>query len=60
MTSDRRLHLRVVAQRFGVTVNTVRKWIRSGKLAAERTPGGHWRVPESALAHYSEFSEKKT
>ncbi len=27
-----------------VTINAVKKWIASGKLAAFRTPGGHYRV----------------
>ncbi|MEW5796193.1 MAG: excisionase family DNA-binding protein [Candidatus Zixiibacteriota bacterium] len=33
-----------------VTSDTVLKWIRSGKIEALRTPGGHHRVPRSALA----------
>lgn len=47
--TDRRLRLNIVADRFGVSVETVRRWIRAGKLAAERTPGGQLRVTESAL-----------
>lgn len=33
-----------VANRFNVTVNTVKKWIAEGKLNASVTPGGHYRV----------------
>lgn len=29
-----------------VTINAVKKWISLGKLAAFRTPGGHFRVPQ--------------
>ncbi len=49
---ERQLSTSVVASRFGVKVRTVRAWIRRGKLRAERTPGGHLRVPESALDAY--------
>lgn len=33
-----------VANRFNVTVNTVKRWIAEGKLNAFVTPGGHYRV----------------
>lgn len=55
MMVERRLHLNVVAARFGVHVETVRRWIKAGRLRAERTLGGHYRIPESAL---SEFENK--
>ncbi|UCD95358.1 MAG: helix-turn-helix domain-containing protein [Candidatus Zixiibacteriota bacterium] len=32
-----------------VTPDTVLKWIRSGKIKANRTPGGHHRIPAEAL-----------
>ena len=35
---------RDVAKRIGVTQDAVTKWIRSGKLAAVATPGGHFRI----------------
>lgn len=34
----------VVAQLYAVTANTVRGWCRDGRVIAERTPGGEWRV----------------
>jgi excisionase family DNA binding protein len=38
-----------VAQRLSVTPDTVLKWIKSGRLPAIRTAGGHYRVSESDL-----------
>lgn len=38
-----------VAELCSVTPDTVLKWIRAGRLPARRTPGGHHRVPRSAL-----------
>lgn len=32
-----------------VTPDTVLKWIQAGKITAHRTPGGHHRIPRSAL-----------
>lgn len=40
-----------VAKLCGVTPDAVLKWIKKGKLAASRTPGGHYRISrESCLA----------
>lgn len=33
------------AERLGVGVTTVKRWIQLGLLRASRTPGGHWRIP---------------
>jgi excisionase family DNA binding protein len=38
-----------VAQRVGVSRQTVVKWIERGELDAELTPGGHHRIPTSAF-----------
>src|SRR3989304_8904918 len=39
-----------------VTINAVKKWIASGKLAAFRTPGGHYRVHrDDFIAFLSKF-----
>ncbi|MEE9443303.1 MAG: helix-turn-helix domain-containing protein [candidate division Zixibacteria bacterium] len=32
-----------------VTANTVLKWVVAGKIPAARTPGGHHRIPRSAI-----------
>lgn len=39
----------VVARRLGVTVNTVKNWIRKGILQGIRLPSGHYRIPLSEL-----------
>jgi len=41
---DRLLSTGKVAKLLSVTPNTVLKWIKSGKLAAIRTAGGHYRI----------------
>ncbi len=38
-----------VAQLLGVDRRTVTGWCESGRLAASRTTGGHWRIRESSL-----------
>ena len=40
------------AQLIGVSPDTVRRWVDSGQLPAERTPGGRRRVDGAALAHF--------
>lgn len=37
------------AELCSVTPDTVLKWIRAGKIPANRTPGGHHRIPLEAL-----------
>lgn len=38
-----------VARALGVTINTVKSWIRAGTLEALRLPSGHHRIPSSEL-----------
>jgi excisionase family DNA binding protein len=38
-----------VADRIGVSRQTVIKWIERGELEAELTPGGHHRIPASVF-----------
>lgn len=38
-----------VARIFGVTVATVRRWEREGKISAERTPGGQRRFDRAEI-----------
>ena len=41
---------REAAAEVGVSYATVKQWILAGKLKSTKTPGGHHRVPQSALA----------
>lgn len=34
-----------VARRFRVSQQQVRRWCESGRIQADRTPGGTWRIP---------------
>lgn len=38
-----------IAERVGVSRQTVIKWIERGELEAELTPGGHHRIPASVF-----------
>ena len=40
---------REAAAAIGVSYATVKQWILAGKLKSATTPGGHHRVPQSAL-----------
>ena len=48
-TLDRLLSTGKAARRLSVTPDAVLKWIKSGRLPAVRTAGGHYRVAESDL-----------
>ena len=41
---------REAATALGVSYATIKQWILAGKLKSAKTPGGHHRVPQSALA----------
>lgn len=38
-----------VCQRLSVSRQTVRKWVRAGKLQAVRLPSKHWRITEASV-----------
>ena len=44
------LKLSDAAKALGVHTRTMHRWIASGRLDARKTPGGHWRVSEDAIA----------
>lgn len=46
---DRMLSTGKVAQLLSVTPDTVLKWIKSGRLRAARTAGGHYRIAQDDL-----------
>ena len=49
---DSLLTSREAAAAIGVSYPTVKQWILTGKLRTIKTPGGHHRIPQSALARY--------
>jgi excisionase family DNA binding protein len=50
---------REVATYFSVTADAVRKWLRSGRLKAEATPGGHHRIPRVSLLTFIKSRQEK-
>lgn len=47
--AGRVLEIAHAAHRLRVCHETIRRWIRAGKLAAIKTPGGHWRIGEASV-----------
>ena len=47
--SETLLTPREAAAEIGVSYAAVKQWILAGKLKSTKTPGGHHRVPQSAL-----------
>ncbi len=43
---------REAAAAIGVSYPTIKQWILAGKLKSITTPGGHHRIPQSALKRY--------
>lgn len=46
------LTINQVAERLSVDPQTVRAWIKAGKLAGVKLPGGDWRVKEEFLNNW--------
>ena len=40
---------REAALRLGISYPTIKQWLYHGKIKAAKTPGGHYRIPESEL-----------
>jgi excisionase family DNA binding protein len=51
MNHEHMLTTREVAAALKVTPETVVKWLRRGRLAGFRLPGGAWRVPAHEITH---------
>jgi molybdopterin-binding protein len=51
---------RQAAAEIGVSYATVKQWILAGKLKSRKTPGGHHRVPQSALTPLLELNPAST
>jgi molybdopterin-binding protein len=49
---DTLLTPREAAAAIGVSYPTIKQWILAGKLKTIKTPGGHHRIPQSALKRY--------
>jgi excisionase family DNA binding protein len=60
MTPEKLLSVNTVAKRLQRTPDTIRRYIRLGRLLAERPPGdkraGNYLIPESALVKFLQSS----
>lgn len=45
------------AELCSVTPDAVLKWVKAGRIPANRTPGGHYRIPRQALFSIIESGE---
>ena len=52
MPETKLLTPREAARMLGISYPTLKQWIYRGKLRSVRTPGGHHRIPLSALDRY--------
>jgi excisionase family DNA binding protein len=61
MAEDRLLTVQEVAERLRLKPETVRRWLRSGKLRGISLGSDHagWRVRESEVARFLGESERK-
>lgn len=55
--SDRLIDIAVVARLFNVSAETVRNWIRAGKVHAIPTPSGYYKITETELERLKESRE---
>ncbi|MCP5110128.1 MAG: excisionase family DNA-binding protein, partial [bacterium] len=58
-TSERRLTTGAAAKLCSVERDTVLKWIKKGRLAAERTAGGHFRIDPDELERVASGSSAR-
>ena len=56
--SELLLKPREAAAALGISYATIKQWILAGKLKTIQTPGGHHRIPQSAIAKMTKNSEK--
>ena len=55
MTSSTLLTPRQAAEKLGISYPALKHWILAGRIRTVKTPGGHHRVPLSALDIPAEF-----
>jgi molybdopterin-binding protein len=49
---------REAALRLGISYPTIKQWLYRGKLKAAKTPGGHYRIPESELDSFLHLAKR--
>src|SRR3954470_10117130 len=60
MKSDVRSYsTQAVAKRLGISLQTVQRWVDSGRLKAWKTPGGHRRIDARSADLLFEDNERK-
>ena len=52
MTSPTLLTPRQAAEKLGISYPALKHWILAGRIRTVKTPGGHHRIPVSALAEF--------
>ena len=52
MTSSTLLTPRQAAEKLGISYPALKHWILAGRIHTVKTPGGHHRIPLSALAEF--------
>lgn len=57
---DQLLKPREAAAALGVSYATLKQWILNGTLKTSKTPGGHHRIPQSALSPLLKNASSKT
>jgi len=40
------------ARMCGVGLNSIKRWVRQGRIPHMQTPGGHWRIPREAFLSF--------
>jgi molybdopterin-binding protein len=48
--AEKLLTPREAASQLGISYPTIKQWIYRGRLQGLRTPGGHYRIPESEIS----------
>jgi excisionase family DNA binding protein len=49
-----------VASMMRLSRDTITRYARTGKLEAQRTPGGQWRIPVAAVQHlFQQFESQE-
>ena len=51
---------REAASELGVSYPTIKQWILKGRIATQKTPGGHHRIARSVLEHLLPAAKLKT